>query len=37
VVEPFMQEVFNGQVTAADKIQQIQTTLDGMLPKNNYL
>jgi multiple sugar transport system substrate-binding protein len=37
VVEPFMQEVFNGQVKAADKIQQIQTTLDGMLPKNNYL
>lgn len=37
VIEPFMQEVFNGQVKAADKINDIQTKLDSMLPKNNYL
>lgn len=37
VIEPFMQEVFNGQVKAADKIAEIQTKLQSMLPKNNYL
>lgn len=37
VIEPFMQEVFNGQVKAADKIEEVQKKLDGMLPKNSFL
>lgn|GEM_PF-6400853 len=37
VIEPFMQEVFNGQVKAADKINEIETKLNTMIPKNNYL
>jgi len=37
VIEPFMQEVFNGQIKAADKIGEVQTKLESMLPKNNYL
>lgn len=33
VIEPFMQEVYAGKYKAADKIAEIQTKLDGMLPK----
>jgi multiple sugar transport system substrate-binding protein len=37
VIEPFMQEVFNGQSKAADKIAQIESKLNSMLPNNSYL